>query len=227
MLTLMHSVQHLSPPKADPVDLSEARIAAEAMFEQRTTPRELSVGPVVVVKRKRAIAASDDDDGDDGEGHERAEDIRLPKVYRIEHESRPTTPELSVAPATTEQAFDAPGSVHGDVTLSRGVHQRIRRRRPRKHGTVTVIRPAELGESSGSKETPSGASVPEGGADQFALDIVALRQRTLAGLKSISAELQRLERKAEAVRKTEAARAVRWIRKAIAKYGLKSSDLGF
>jgi len=35
-----------------------------------------------------------------------------------------------------------------------------------------------------------------------------------------------LERKAEAVRKSEAASAVRWIRKAIAKYGFKSSDLG-
>ena len=224
MLARMPSVQHRSSPKADPVDLSDARIAAEAMFEKRT-PRELVGGPVVVVKRKRAIAASDDDDGETGDDPQQAENLRLPRVYRIEHESSPTTPELSVASAG-EQAFDAPGSGYGDVTPSTGVHQRNRRRRTKKHGTVTVIRPAELGESSGSNETPSAASVPEGATDQFAFDIVALRQRTLAALKSISAELQSLERKAEAVRKTEAASAVRWIRKAIAKYGFKPSDLG-
>jgi hypothetical protein len=224
MLARMPSVQHRSSPKADPVDLSDARIAAEAMFEKRTS-RELVGGPVVVVKRKRAIAASDDDDGETGDDPQQAENLRLPRVYRIEHESSPTTPELSVASAG-EQAFDAPGSGYGDVTPSTGVHQRNRRRRTKKHGTVTVIRPAELGESSGSNETPSAASVPESAADQFAFDIVSLRQRTLAALKSISAELQSLERKAEAVRKTEAASAVRWIRKAIAKYGFKSSDLG-
>lgn len=226
MLTRMPSVQHRSSPKADPVDLSDARIAAEAMFEKRSTPRELVGGPVVVVKRKRAIAASDDDDDEAGDDSRQAENARLPRVYRIEHESSPTVPELSVSPAG-EQAFDAPGSGHGDATPSTGAHQSSRRRRTKKHGTVTVIRPAELCESSGgSNESPSAESVPQSAADQFAFDIVALRQRTLAGLKSISAELQSLERKAEAVRKSEAASAVRWIRKAIAKYGFKSSDLG-
>ena len=225
MLTRMPSVQHRSSPKADSVDLSDARIAAEAMFEKRSTPRELVGGPVVVVKRKRAIAASDDDDDEAGDDSRQAENARLPRVYRIEHESSPTVPELSVSPAG-EQAFDAPGSGHGDATPSTGAHQSSRRRRTKKHGTVTVIRPAEFGESNESNETLSAASVPESAADQFAFDIVALRQRTLAGLKSISAELQSLERKAEAVRKSEAASAVRWIRKAIAKYGFKSSDLG-
>ena len=86
MLTRMPSVQHRSSPKADPVDLSDARIAAEAMFEKRSTPRELVGGPVVVVKRKRAIAASDDDDDEAGDDSRQAENGRRKWEMKLENE---------------------------------------------------------------------------------------------------------------------------------------------
>lgn len=42
----------------------------------------------------------------------------------------------------------------------------------------------------------------------------------------IKAEIRKLDRQIEAARQVEVGRAVRWIRQAIAEYGLEAKDLG-
>lgn len=111
-----------------------------------------------------------------------------------------------VDPASThapmaEVSSEGGDEVPGHEARSEGVTPITPRRRVKKHGEVTITRPGPP-------------------------DFGALKHRALADLDSIRAEIQKLERRAEALRKVEAARAVRWIRKEIARYGLTASDLG-
>lgn len=79
-----------------------------------------------------------------------------------------------------------------------------RRRRRRRHGEVTIIRP----------ERPS--------ANEFA----ELRREAMVRHERLMVEIRKIDRQAEAMRKVEAAKVVRWIRQAIDDYGLDAKDLG-
>lgn len=104
-------------------------------------------------------------------------------------------------PAAEQTASDTEEGGSGDEAPSDGDTSAAPRRRVRKHGEVTITRPGPP-------------------------DFGDLKRRALADLDAIRAEIRRLERQAEALRKAEAAEAVRWIRKEIAAYGFKASDLG-
>jgi hypothetical protein len=89
---------------------------------------------------------------------------------------------------------------------------RTRRRRV-LHGEVTTIRPVrnELGESSDMDSATLQFGVGEAERSRYT---------------ELMNEIAGLEREAKAVKEAEARAAVRWIRKAIAEYGISASELG-
>jgi hypothetical protein len=62
--------------------------------------------------------------------------------------------------------------------------------------------------------------------DQWDFDLAVTRDGAPSRYRALRAEIEALRQRAEAVRKVEAAQAVRWIKRAIADYGLSARDLG-
>lgn len=56
--------------------------------------------------------------------------------------------------------------------------------------------------------------------------MATLRRRAREDYARLMAKILKLERQAEAVKKAEAASAMRWIRRAVADHGLTADDLG-
>ena len=176
---------------------TQARLAAESAFTQVATPA-LVGSPVVVVKRRKVVLDSEAGDGSHGsaeEGHA----ARSPKIHRMEPNLLGVLGEgvERGAPATdvreSSQARDDEAPTGSE-----------RRRRQKRHGQVTIIRP----------ERPSASELAE------------FRREAMERHERLMAEIRKVDRQAEAVRKAEAAKVVRWIRKAIADYGLDADDLG-
>ena len=63
-------------------------------------------------------------------------------------------------------------------------------------------------------------------AQDFDFGIATSGPSAPGGYQALKARIKKLERRAEAARKVEAAKAARWIKRAIATYGLRASDLG-
>ena len=61
---------------------------------------------------------------------------------------------------------------------------------------------------------------------QVGFDIVAIRRRAEGEVARITDRIGMLERRAAAIRTKEAAKAVHWIRRAMAAYDLSLADLG-
>ena len=64
------------------------------------------------------------------------------------------------------------------------------------------------------------------GAQDFDFGIATSGRGAPSRYQALKAEIKKLEQRAEAARKLEAARAVQWIKRAIATYGLGARDLG-
>ena len=79
-----------------------------------------------------------------------------------------------------------------------------------------------------SLQNPPTPAAPTDGraAEIFDSDIETLRRRTLEDCEVLAGKILRLERQAQALEQAEAAHAVRWIRQAVADYGLTADDLG-
>jgi hypothetical protein len=224
-----------SPAKTSPADASQARLAAEAAFsEPLPTPGPSTDGPVVVVKRIRVVPAGDEDAA--GSGDDRPEQVveaRAPKVYRAEPTPRPGLPKgASDESRAPDSLDDSPGN-SGDAGASEPVLHSKRRRRPRKHGDVTVIRPDHsearqtTDPSAQVQNLPTPAAPTDGrAAEIFDSAIETLRRRTLEDCEVLAGKILKLERQAQALKQAEAAHAVRWIRQAVAEYGLTADDLG-
>ena len=214
---------HLNTAHNEP---SQARLAAEHAFLAASSTGEADGGPVIVVRRKKTVVAASEGHDSTTERLELTRESRTPKVYRVEH--GPDSAPSDDLEESDEVATSFTGS-HTEAIVQRVVPIK-RRRRVIRHGEVTIIRPQP---SDGEGErvltaaeestAPTAELVSPGKLTQ---EFTALKRRALADLAAIQSEIRQLERQAEAVRKVEAARAVRWIRKAITEYGLGCDDLG-
>lgn len=223
-----------SPAKTSPAEASQARLAAEAAFKEPLPTHGPSTdGPVVVVKRIRVVPGGDEEAAASDDRPGQVVEARAPKVYRAEPTWRPGLPKgASDESRAPDSLDDSPGN-SGDPGASEPVLHSKRRRRPRKHGDVTVIRPdhseaRETTDRSSHLQNPPTPAAPTDGraAEIFDSDIETLRRRTLEDCEVLAGKILRLERQAQALEQAEAAHAVRWIRQAVADYGLTADDLG-
>lgn len=208
-------------PQHSPSASSTARAAAEAAF---TDPRDEADVAVVVIKRRRpvvgTIAAVPD-----VTPNAPANNAREQRVFRVER-SRPAgqpSAETGVADAAASLAASAE-ALDGPLESTPPIpHRRSRR----KHGAVIVIRPERLADqelgSGDSRESPTSKPQATSLARDFAFQASLDRER----FETLRAQIVKLEREAEKLRAQEAAKAVRWIRRAIEDYALTAEDLGF
>jgi hypothetical protein len=193
--------QHRRRPRTEaPGEVSQARLAAEALFAA-PPPLTPADQPVVVVKRKRSLAQPSDEKSAEGV-QSTGEEVRTPKVFRVE--------------STAGTSGRASGNGDGDGDEPNGSATPRRRRRSRvQRGEVTIIRPA-----------PAASGRPSEDDAQDFLDFPFDARLALQGYRALMDQVEELQQQALAVKKAEAAEAVRWIKRAIAEYGLSASELG-
>lgn len=220
----MSDALHISPLNTPHNELSQARLAAEAAFSAPRPRVDVDDGPLIVVKRRKAVVT----DGGylPGEDHEHSGESRAPKVYRVEHGPDSVAADEPSAPSEATGGADS----HDEISVQ-PLAPLKRRRRVKRHGEVTIIRPPApdgLGERllTASAEESAATSDETIFTEKFVQEIAALKRRAMADMASVQFEIRKLERQAEAARKVEAAQAVRWIRKAMVEYDLEPADLG-
>jgi hypothetical protein len=224
-------------------DLSQARLAAEDAFTPRPITFVANAGPqVVVIKRKKAIVPAGKSDPIQTEFQEPMKGTRTPRVFRLDSPVVDSGPTVGVSEQSqaveTSRGFTASVGV-GALPAEVARIKRRRRRIPRAE--VTIIRPAapsapatsdlpagrqaEMRRRELKRLEPSFASLSP--AQDFDFGIATSVRGTPSRYQALKAKIKKLEQRAEAARKVEAAKAARWIKRAIADYGLSASDLGF
>ena len=195
----------------------QARFAAEALFHpQRPSGEAADVD--VVVKRRR-IAPTDNRVNGNGVADVVADEVRTPRTFQVERQHQ-----------HEGQEFPSEANPDGQSRLGVAVPYpavtQVRRRRRRLNGEVTIIRPSSQAvgdEPTGSKPDSIGDSQPQSSAlGRFGVDLEEQRRH-----EKLLARIVLLERQAQRAQNTEAATAIRWIKKAINGYGIEASELGF
>jgi hypothetical protein len=222
---------------------SQARLAAEAAFAQPPITRVTSVEPhLVVIKRKKAIVPPGWGDPVETAPQDPNPQPRGPRVFRVHSPvvgsgaARP----ISEQPGAHDAHPDFNPSV-GVVALAAQGDEVKRRRRHTPRAEVTIIRPAAVPEPVVSdppvkheaemllqelkRLEPRFAALRA--AQDFNFGIATSGRSPPGSYQSLKAKIEKLEQRAEAAKKVEAAKAARWIKRAIAKYGLCADDLGF
>jgi len=195
---------------------------------------------VVVVKRKKAIVPAGEGEPIEMEFLEPMKEARTPRVFRVDSPIVRSGPavEVSEQPEAVGASPDFNASV-GVGALPAQVVQIKRRRRRIPRAEVTIIRPAApsgplTSDPPASRQAemllqelkrlePCFAALRA--AQDFDFGIATSGRGAPSRYQALKAG-QKLEQRAEAARKVEAARAARWIKRAIAAYGLRASDLG-
>ena len=200
---------------------SAARLAAEAFFAPATTTAPQAPAATPVVWRKKAIAEpAPSDASPDPEPIDAAR--RTPRVFRIE----PAAAKPQAAPSPTPSPLATIPEGLASLPESPSVPRLRRRKSPRLHGDVTIIRPPQdrpLPAGTGiSDGDPASATVPRErrGAPVRPTDGAGPRYLKLL------ARIRLLQAQAERARQREAAAAIRWIKRDIDRYGLTAKDLG-
>ena len=153
----------------------------------------------MVVKRKRTVWPDAEATVERQRSSEEST-VRAPRVFRVDGSTPPPTKPVKDLPTV----------------------QRLRARRRRVlHGAVTTIRPATA--DSGADRGPG--SEPHEGVLAF-LDF-GVGEEERRRYKTLMNKIAELQLQAKTAKESEAAAAVRWIRKAIAEYGICRSELGF
>lgn len=219
----MSDALHISALHTPKNELSQARLAAEAAFLPPTPVVVNDDGPVIVVKRKKAVVTECGYLPDENDEH--AEESRAPKVYRVDHgpESDASDADADAEGEGEGEAAEAGGAGHHEEISVKPVAPLKRRRRVKRHGEVTIIRPP-MPEGIGETVMPSTGEPVF--SEKSVQELAALKRRALADLARVQSAIQELERQAEAAWKVEVAQAVTWIRKSMAEYDLKLADLG-
>jgi hypothetical protein len=182
---------------------------------------------VVVIKRKKAIALPSAPDCVRADSDGPIEEARTPRVFRVD------APILGSMRQVDVKAADVEGSPAAPVNV-----KRKRRRIPRSLVTIihppasaapVAIDPQDMSEAEVLLERlrrlePSLASAQA--AQRFDLDVAALGRRGSSRYQVLKARIERLNQLAETMRKAEVAKAIRWIKRAIATYDLQKADLG-
>ena len=115
---------------------------------------------------------------------------------------------------------DPDGQPRLGVVVSSSEVTPVRRRRRRLNGEVTIIRPPS--QAVGDERTRANSQAQSSDLGRFGVDLEAQRRH-----EKLLARIALLQRQAQKVQNTEAAAAVRWIKKAINEYGIEASVLGF
>ena len=221
---------------------SQARLAAEAAFTQRPITFVANAGPqVVVIKRNKAIVPAGEGDPIKTEFHEPMKEARTPRVFRVDSPivGSGRAVKVSEQPQAVGASPDFNASV-GVGALPAQVVQIKRRRRRIPRAEVTIIRPAAPSEPVTSDPPASRQAemllqelkllepcfAALRAAQDFDFGIATSGRGAPSRYQALKAEIKKLEQRAEAARKLEAARAVQWIKRAIATYGLGARDLG-
>ena len=208
---------------------SQARLTAEAAFSQGRTRHDGDTEPVVVVKRQRTIDASANGAPIVTEASHPTGEVRASKVFRIES--------VAVAIGNAEDADNFNETNDGISTPAHPVEAgssgaRIpRKRRRAQHGSVTVFHPQPTPvikiASQKGKQPLAGQASRRSEQHATAFDASTLKRGNLGQYEVVRAEIEKLERIAEKLKKGEAAKAVRWIRKVMADFGITEGDLDF
>jgi len=221
---------------------SQARLAAEAAFAQQPITRVANAEPqVVVIKRKKAIVPPGEGDPTETDLQDPIKESRTPRVFRVD--SPVVGSGAAVAVSEQPEAGGASPDFHASVgvgALTAQVVQIKRRRRRIPRAEVTIIRSATtsgpvVSDPPASREAelllqelkrlePCFAALRA--AQDFDFGIETSGRSAPSRYQALKAKIKKLEQRAEAARKVEAAKAARWIKRAIATYGLRASDLG-
>ena len=217
MLSMSEAIAHPRDELADP-ELSPARQAAEAAFAQRRHASHEA--PLVVVKRRRLIGKAMERDSSSAPA-EVMDDARRARVFRVDSVLVVQDQQDSPSQAQPEDP-NLPAVEGGESTRTSAT--RSRRRTP--HGKVTIIRP-ELPHAM-PRSTPQSPEAPSGSGGRRAGDPhpPILDVEAVARYEAVMADIEVLKRQAAKLKKAEAGRAVRWIRQAMADYGITLRDLG-
>jgi len=197
-------------------DSAQARFAVEALF-QSERPRGEAADVDVVVKRRRIAPMDNRVDGNDVAAFVAGE-VRTPRIFKVEKQQQQESPK-----GASEAKTD--GESRLGVAVSSPEVTQVRRRRRRLNGEVTIIRPPSQ-ERKAVGDEPTRAkpdSQPQSSAlGRFGVDLEEQRRH-----EKLLARIALLERQAQRARNTEAATAIRWIKKAINEYGIEASEVGF
>jgi len=209
-------------------------------------------GPEVVIKRKKALASSSEAAAGTTSCETDAPE-RAPRIFRVE---TGISSAHGHAPALASAQPDVGPPVFGDTAFgtaaSAGASEpvpSIPTRRQRRRAAPAVVTFVASRDDKSSAAVAGTAVEPEveaavladrlaalepefsaiRRAQSFDLESAGERRSSLAtssGLPALLAEIERLKMLAEAAREQEAAQAVKWIKKAMAKYGLTARDVG-
>jgi hypothetical protein len=203
----------------EPSESSQARQAAEAAFKPR--PQQNNGGPVVVVKRRRPVENATGHLAQSEELAQPDDEARVPRVFRVE-EVAAVPSERRDAPSPPLEKRDPPGDGSGNDGSASLPASPTRRRRRSIHGKVTIIRPDRSDRGLDARQAPDESTEP----GHVGRTLVFVDADVSARYEAVTAEIEKLKRQAVALKKAEAAKAVRWIRRAISDYGLTERDLG-
>ena len=194
-------------------DSAQARFAVEALF-QSERPRGEAADVDVVVKRRRIAPMDNRVDGNDVAAFVAGE-VRTPRIFKVEKQQQQESPK-----GASEAKTD--GESRLGVAVSSPEVTQVRRRRRRLNGEVTIIPPPL--QAVGDEPTRAKPdSQPQSSAlGRFGVDLEEQRRH-----EKLLARIALLERQAQRARNTEAATAIRWIKKAINEYGIEASEVGF
>lgn len=203
---------------------AKARQDAEALFS-RAAPTAEPSSAVVILKKRRSIASPGEAQQADVQ-EKPPEEVRAPRVHRVGPKE-----DEAVAPTSpvTEQSTAEP-QTHGQVQVqAQPIAEPVKtRRRRRLHGPVSILRPSLIEAPGPAVEAPLQASASDQPASQEqgvgAFNFLPASSKAYSALL---ARIAKLEAEAGALRKQEAAKAIKWIQVAIRDYGLTRQDLGF
>jgi hypothetical protein len=101
-----------------------------------------------------------------------------------------------------------------------------RRKRGQRSSKVVIIRPDANGADAAAHAAgDTGTAAAHKDAEPWAA--TPSSHDLVTRLAAINAQIEALQRQALEARRAEAAEAVRWIKRAIAEYGLTAADLGY
>jgi hypothetical protein len=221
-----------------------ARQALEAAFTasgptntgSSSPTRAIRAPAVVVVKRRRTLEPAaafrevaahsprvDQTAAPEESRHIDSAGERTPRVFRLEQSPEPAVAaQESQLPAISDNGLvptaDAGISSDLDIEPLPTVSARRPRRRP---STVTVTSFVSAGDVA-----RSGHATKPQDLDSLTFLPPARSGPLRSAYQALQLEIARLKKEAEAARKTEAAQAVAWIKKAIQAYGVTACDLG-
>jgi len=188
---------------------SEARRTAEAFFAGPPATPESGV-MVVTIRQRKSLETNGHADTPSVPKPPASDAHRLPKVYRV-------LPASSGSPQAPVPA-NGDGSVTTDQEpLAPAARSMAIRRRRQLHGEVTIVRPNNDAVRSLPAAVPPDADAEIWLSNHAELD--------WPRYPKLLAQIRLLEAEARQARQREAIEAIRWIRQAIASYGISAEDL--